>query len=235
MSSKFTQSHSSVMIITLLAAGFVLNMSPVYPQSAGGAATTSTLSAGASGASSTATTSMTTQLIKSDEKLLMQLAQANIIEINSAKLAEEKSKSEQVKALAKKMTEDHTKALDELKQLAQAKGITLPTEPDRQQKLMQNRLSSLTGEKFDKQYVQQVSERVHKDVHKLLLQAGSKAQDMDIKNYATKNLSVIESHQQLVKETSRTMESGSHGKSGSSTGTSSGSGMSEKMAPSYGQ
>ena len=235
MSSKFTQPHASVIMIALLAAGFVLNVSPAYPQSAGGAATTSLPSVGASGASSTATTSMTSQLIKSDEKLLMQLAQANIVEINSAKLAEDKSKSEQVKALAKKMMEDHTKALDELKQLAQAKGITLPTEPDRQQKLMENRLSSMTGEKFDKQYVQQVSERVHKDLHKLLLQAGSKAQDIDIKNYATKNLSVIESHQQLVKETSRTMESSSHGKSGSSTGTSSGSGMGEKMAPSYGQ
>ncbi len=118
MSSKFTQSHAYVMIIALLIAGFILNMSPAYPQNAGGAATTSSPGVGASGASSTATTSMTSQLIKSDEKMLTQLAQANIVEIHSAKLAEEKSKSEQVKALAKKMMEDHTKALDELKQLA---------------------------------------------------------------------------------------------------------------------
>lgn len=233
MSSKFTLPHSSVMMVALLAAGFALNVTPAYPQSAGGAASPSSSGTSASGASSTATTSVTAQLVKADEKLFMQLAQANIIEINSAKLAEEKSKNEQVKILAKKMMDDHTKALDELKQLAQAKGITLPTEPDRQQKMMENRLTSLLGEKFDKQYVQHVSERVHKDQHKLLLQAGSKAQDVDLKNYATKNLSVIESHQQLVKETSRSMESGAHGKS--STGTSSGGGMSEKTAPTYGQ
>jgi len=233
MSSKFTLPHSSVMMIALLAAGVVLNVTPAGAQSAGGAATPSSSGASASGASSTATSSVTAQVIKADEKFFMQLAQANIIEINSAKLVEEKSKNEQVKALAKKMLEDHTKALDELKQLAQAKGITLPTEPDRQQKLLENRLASLSGEKFDKQYVQNVSERIHKDEHKLLLQAGSKAQDSDLKNYATKNLSVVESHQQLVKETSRSMESGAHGKSGA--GASSGGGMSEKTAPAYGQ
>lgn len=232
MSSKYTLPHSSAVMIALLAAGFVLNVTPAYPQSTSGAASTSSSGTSASGASSSAAASISAHLIKADEKLAMQLAQANIIEINSAKLAEEKSKNEQVKVLAKKMLDDHTKALDELKQLAQAKGITLPTEPDRQQKLMENRLASLSGEKFDKQYVQHVSDRIHKDEHKLLLQASSKAQDADLKNYATKNLSVVESHQQLVKETSRSMESGSHGKSGAS---SSGGGMSEKTAPTYGQ
>ena len=131
------------------------------------------------------------------------------------------------------MMDDHTKALDELKQLAQIKGMTLPTEPDRQQKLVENRLTALSGEKFDKQYVEQVAERAHKGEHKLLLQAGAKAQDMELKNYATKTLAVIESHQQLVKDTTRSIESGSHGRSDS--GASSGGGMGEKSPPAYGQ
>jgi putative membrane protein len=163
----------------------------------------------------------------------MQLAQANIAEINTAKLAEQKSKNDQVKTLAKKMMEDHTKALDELKQLAQIKGMTLPTEPDRQQKLVESRLTSLSGEKFDKQYVEQIAERARKGEHKLLLQVGAKAQDMELKNYATKTLAVIESQQQLVKDTSRSIESGSHGKSDS--GASGGGGMNEKSPPAYGQ
>jgi putative membrane protein len=111
--------------------------------------------------------------------------------------------------------------------------MTLPTEPDRQQKIVETRLTSLYGEKFDKQYVEQVAERAHKGEHKLLLQAGAKAQDMELKNYATKTLAVIESHQQLVKDTTRSIESGSHGKSDS--GASSGGGMGEKRAPAYGQ
>ncbi|MEY3571591.1 MAG: hypothetical protein RIQ85_1711, partial [Pseudomonadota bacterium] len=177
--------------------------------------------------------SSTARFSKSDEKLVVQLAQANISEINIAKLAEEKSKNDQVKTLAKKMMDDHSKALDELKQLAQMKGMTLPTETDRQQKLVENRLTALSGEKFDKQYVEQIAERARKGEHKLLLQVGAKAQDMELKNYATKTLAVIESQQQLVKDTSRSIESGSHGKSDS--GASSGGGMREKSRPAYGQ
>ena len=98
---------------------------------------------------------------------------------------------------------------------------------------MESRLTSLSGEKFDKQYVEQIAERARKGEHKLLLQVGAKAQDMELKNYATKTLAVIESQQQLVKDTSRSIESGSHGKSDS--GASSGGGMNEKSPPAYGQ
>ena len=211
----------------------MLNTSLVYPQSADVGVSTNVTNKGSSGASNMGSSSSTARFSKSDEKLVVQLAQANISEINIAKLAEEKSKNDQVKMLAKKMMDDHSKALDELKQLAQMKGMTLPTETGRQQKLVENRLTALSGEKFDKQYVEQIAERARKGEHKLLLQVGAKAQDMELKNYATKILAVIESQQQLVKDTTRSIESGSHGKSDS--GASSGGGMREKSRPAYGQ
>ena len=233
MSSKIVSSYSSVALIALFGGGLMLNTSLVYPQSADVGVSTNVTNKSSSGASNMGSSSSSARFSKSDEKLVVQLAQANISEINIAKLAEEKSKNDQVKTLAKKMMDDHSKALDELKQLAQMKGMTLPTETDRQQKLVENRLTALSGEKFDKQYVEQIAERALKGEHKLMLQVGSKAQDMELKNYATKTLAVIESQQQLVKDTSRSIESGSHGKSDS--GASSGGGMREKSRPAYGQ
>jgi putative membrane protein len=233
MSSKIVSSYSSVALIALFGGGLMLNTSIVYPQSADVGVSTNVTNKSSSGASNMGSSSSSARFSKSDEKLVVQLAQANISEINIAKLAEEKSKNDQVKTLAKKMMDDHSKALDELKQLAQMKGMTLPTETDRQQKLVENRLTALSGEKFDKQYVEQIAERARKGEHKLLLQVGTKAQDMELKNYATKTLAVIESQQQLVKDTSRSIESGSHGKSDS--GASSGGGMREKSRPAYGQ
>ena len=230
MSSKIVSSYSSVALIALFGGGLMLNTSLVYPQSADVGVSTNVTNKSSSGASNMGSSSSSARFSKSDEKLVVQLAQANI---NIAKLAEEKSKNDQVKTLAKKMMDDHSKALDELKQLAQMKGMTLPTETDRQQKLVENRLTALSGEKFDKQYVEQIAERARKGEHKLLLQVGAKAQDMELKNYATKTLAVIESQQQLVKDTSRSIESGSHGKSDS--GASSGGGMREKSRPAYGQ
>jgi putative membrane protein len=122
------------------------------------------------------------------------------------------------------MADDHTKALDELKQLAQAKGVTLPSEPSRQQKAMEKRLSSLSGDKFDKQYLEQVGDRSSKDTHKLLKRASDKAQDTDLKNYASKTLGVVESHQQLAEEAERNLRSSSRGKSGTGSSESGSSG-----------
>lgn len=173
----------------------------------GGTASSSGMSSSESGKSSSSKVS------KDDERLMMQLAQANIAEINAGKLAEQKTSSEQVKSFAKKMVDDHTKALDDLKQIAMNKGVTLPTEPDRQQQAMENKLSALSGEKFDKQYVDQSGSRAHKDTHRLLQRVSSRASDADLKAYASKIMPTVESHQQLAKETSKNLQSTSEGRS----------------------
>lgn len=150
-----------------------------------------------------------------DERLMMQLAQVNIAEINAGKLAEQKSSNDQVKAFAKKLVDDHTKALDDLKQLAMSKGVNLPSEPNRQQQAMENKLSALSGEKFDNQYVDQSGSRAHKETHRLLQRVRSKASDADLKAYANKIMPTIESHQQLAKDTSKNLQSTSEGRSSS--------------------
>lgn len=219
MSSASFKSALPGIVLGLISAAFMLHTLAVYPQSTGGASSATEQGGKSSGASSSAATSA--KLGRADEKLMMQLGEANLAEINAGKLAEEKSKNDQVKSFARKMVDDHTKALDELKQIAQAKGVTLPTEPDRQQKAMEKRLSAMSGEKFDKQYMEQAGERSHRDTHKLLQQASTKAQDADLKNFASKTLGVVESHQQMAKETNKSMGSASQGKSGA--GTTSGS------------
>jgi putative membrane protein len=178
-------------------------------------------SATSSGATSSGTTSTESskssggKVSRADERLMMQLAQANIADINAGKLAEQKSSNDQVKSFAKKMVDDHTKALDDLKQIASSKGVTLPTEPDRQQMAMENKLSALSGEKFDAQYIDQSGSRAHRDTHRLLQRASSRATDPDLKSYASKVMATVESHQQLARDTSKNLQSTSEGKSGS--------------------
>ncbi len=179
-------------------------------------------SAKSSGATSSGATSTESgkssgdKLSRADERLMMQLAQANIAEINAGKLAEQKSNNDQVKSFAKKMVDDHTKALDDLKQIASSRGVTLPTEPDRQQMAMENKLSALSGEKFDSQYIAQSGNRAHRDTHRLLQRVRNRATDPELKSYATQVIATVESHQQLARDTSKNLQSTSEGKSGSS-------------------
>ncbi len=149
-----------------------------------------------------------------DEKMVKQIAESHLAEINAGKLAQDKASSDEVKSFAKKMVDDHTKALDDLKQLAQSKGVTLPTEPSREQMAQEKKLQALSGEKFDRQYLQQAGDRAHKETHRLLQRAASRAEDTDLKNYASKAVGTVETHQQMAKETSRNLKSTSEGKSG---------------------
>ncbi len=208
----------------LLGASLLSHSLAVYPQdkseqpsasqpkesSAGESSGASTRESGASSAQSGASAS---KVSSNEEKMIRQLAEANMAEINTGKLAQDKAQSSEVKSFAKKMVDDHTKALDDLKQLAQSKGVTLPTEPNKQQMEVEQKLQALSGEKFDRQYMKQAGDRAHKQTHQLL-QKAAKADDTDLKNYATKTMPAVEGHQQMAKETERSLKASSTGKSG---------------------
>jgi putative membrane protein len=179
-------------------------------------------SSGASSATTTRESGITTEqsagassskLNDRDTTMFKQIAESHLAEISAGKLAEEKASSNEVKSFAKKMVDDHTKALDDLKQLAQSKGVTLPTEANSQHMAAEKRLRALSGAKFDQQYMQQAGDRAHKDTHRLLQRAASRAEDTDLKNYASKAAGTVETHQQMAKETSRNLKSSAEGKS----------------------
>lgn len=161
--------------------------------SAGMSGSTGTGAAAAqSGSGATASGSGT--LGKGDQKILMDMARANIAEIEAGKLAQSKSQNDQVKSYAQQMIDDHSKALTELQQLAQAKGVTLPTEPDAKHKAMAAKLEKMNGEAFDKAYMAQAGLQDHKRMHSKLMSDQKRAKDPDVKAAATKMAPVVEQH-----------------------------------------
>lgn len=58
-------------------------------------------------------------LNKADQKIVMDMARANMAEIEAGKLAVSKTQNAEVKTFAQQMIDDHTKALNDVKQLAQ--------------------------------------------------------------------------------------------------------------------
>jgi predicted outer membrane protein len=133
-------------------------------------------------------------LAKADQKILMDMARANISEIEAGKMAQSKSQNDQVKSFAQQMIDDHSKALTELQQLAQSKGVTLPTEPDAKHKAMAAKLDKLSGDAFDKAYMAQAGLQEHKKVHSMLMSDQKRAKDPDVKAAAAKMAPVVEQH-----------------------------------------
>lgn len=156
-------------------------------QSSSGSSATAT-GATASGATTSGS------LSKDDQKILMDMARANIAEIEAGKLAQTKSQNDQVKSFAQQMIDDHSKALNEAQQVAQAKGVTLPTEPDSKHKQMAAKLEKMSGETFDKNYMAQAGLSDHKKVLAMLKKNAQRAKDPDVKALAEKMTPVVEQH-----------------------------------------
>lgn len=154
-----------------------------------------TSSMGASGAGqSAAGTATGAKLSAGDEKILKDMAMANMAEVEGGKLAQSKSQSSEVKAFAQQMIDDHTANLNEVKALAQARGVTLPTEPDAKHKAMAAKLEKMSGDAFDKAYMKQAGVQDHKTVHAKLVAASKKAKDPEVKALVDKTEPVVAQH-----------------------------------------
>lgn len=182
---------------------------------------------GASDSSAGAGKAASGKLSKGDQNIMRELAYANLSEIETGKIALNQSKNEQVRSFAQKMIDDHTQAQKDLEQLAQSKGVTLPTEPDKKHQAAAKKLGSLEGEKFDKQYLSQGGMRDHRNTHKLLQRAQTRATDSDLKALVAKMEPIVSEHLTMAQDASgaKSSASGSMGAAGTSA-TSSGSGSS---------
>ncbi|NHZ96762.1 DUF4142 domain-containing protein [Massilia sp. CCM 8734] len=141
---------------------------------------------------------------------------ANMAEIEAARTAQGKSQDDQVKKYAQQMIDDHTKALGEVQQLAQTKGVTLPSTLDRAHKAKVDKLAALSGDAFDLAYMAQAGVAEHKKTHSMLSKAQGRAKDPDIKALVTRMTPTVEQHLNAAKEL--------HGNKSKATG-SSGAGM----------
>jgi len=139
----------------------------------------------------------TSKLSMSDQRFVKNAAQGNKAEVELGRLASERGSSDTVKQLGQKMVADHGKASDELAQLAQHRGVMLPTGLDAKHKRLYDRLAKLSGDQFDREWVKDMARDHDKDV-KAFQKEAQKAKDPDVKGWAAKTLPVIQQHQQQV-------------------------------------
>jgi putative membrane protein len=145
------------------------------------------------------------KLAREDRDFLEKAAHAGHTEVEGSKLALTKATSPEVKEFAQQMVDDHTKAADELKRLAEAKGVNLPTEPALAQKAKLKVLSARSGDGFDRDYAEEVGVKAHGDTVRLFQKAAQGAQDADVKSFAQKTLPTLQRHLQMAQALHTTM------------------------------
>jgi putative membrane protein len=167
-----------------------------------------------SGTSSTAATGMTgmtgatgmsgatSSMDPADNDFMTKAAQGGLSEVNMGNMAASKATNADVKAFGNRMVTDHSKANDELKQLAATKGVVLPGDVSAEQKKTMDSMSSKNGKDFDKAYMDDMVKDHEKDV-KEFEKASKSAKDADLKAWATKTLPTLQEHLKMAKDTQK--------------------------------
>jgi len=140
------------------------------------------------------------KLDRSDRKMLEDLAQANMAEVDAGKMALEKAQSAEVKKFAQQMVDDHGSSLADVQALARAKNVTLPDGPGAMAKTKAMALKALSGNMFDKEYAKRAGVGDHESTVKLLQKVQKDAKDSDLKALAGKMLPAVEHHLDMAKQ-----------------------------------
>jgi putative membrane protein len=137
-----------------------------------------------------------------DKKFLQDAAMGGISQVAMGKLAAEKGSSDAVKQYGQKMVDDHSKANDELKQVAGAQSITIPDTLDSKHQSRIDKLSKLSGAAFDNAYTKAQVKDHEEDVRAFQDEAQN-GNNAAVKDFANKTLPTLQEHLTMAKDLSK--------------------------------
>jgi putative membrane protein len=126
-------------------------------------------------------------------------ALGGMAEVEFGRLAEQKAQSDAVRDFARRMVEDHSKANDELKPLAEAAEIPLPDELDPEHQAMRDKLEAAEGAAFDLAYIEgQVADHL-KAVQTFEWEV-AQGQDAALQGFAKEKLPTLMEHLRMAQD-----------------------------------
>lgn len=172
---------------------------------AGGAGASAT--GGTAGGGTTATTGtgnpaditafMATFATMQDPVFLMTAASSNLLEIQSGRMALQKSTNADVKKFGQMMIDHHTKATQEMQTVATPLGVTLPQIMMPVHQAMADKLAAKSGKDFDEEYMDMMETAHQMDI--AMFEVKSKAAEAPaVKAFATKTLPMLRSHRSMA-------------------------------------
>jgi putative membrane protein len=147
---------------------------------------------------------------ETDANAMKKLAEANLGEIEAGKLAADKAQSAQVKQFGQRMVDDHSKMLDQVKQLARSKGVDLPGTPAMEERGRMLALRMKSGQDFDKEYMADMVKDHEKDVQETA-DLARQVSDPQLKSAIEQAHGKIQEHLAMAKQIAGSQGSASGG------------------------
>jgi putative membrane protein len=133
-------------------------------------------------------------LSTADQELMMQVAKGGMMQLEVSKVAAESVTNAQVRKLAESEVEEQTGLSAKLKEIAQAKGITLPSTPDAATQALITKMKAMSGAELDRFYVQESGVTGHQQLDKVMSSVKSGAKDAGLKSLAAAAHPLVKTH-----------------------------------------
>lgn len=130
---------------------------------------------------------------QSDIEFMENAARGGLMEVEMGKIAVNRAQDPQVVSFAQRMISDHSKVNASLDQLASAKGVTLPAQVSAKQKAEMEKVSALSGPRFDRAYMLMMVNDHENDVREFT-RAAQSAKDPDVRKFAADTVPILNEH-----------------------------------------
>jgi putative membrane protein len=129
------------------------------------------------------------------------VANSDLFEIESGKLAQKMAQSDAVKTAASQIVTDHTKSSQELEAMTKAAGITFqkPTTLDAKHQQLLDQLSKVDQNGFDAAF-SQAQVQAHQEAISIFKSYSSGGDQPELKQFAAKGVPVLEQHLQMFQQ-----------------------------------
>jgi len=133
---------------------------------------------------------------KASQKFITEAIQGNLAEIAVGKLAQQKGQSDGVRSFGAQLVSDHTAANDKAMSVAQSMGVSPPSEPNKKQKTVYDRLSKLSGENFDREFAKAMVDDHKNDIREFEKEA--KKKNDPAAEFANQTLPTLRKHLEMA-------------------------------------
>jgi putative membrane protein len=137
---------------------------------------------------------------KATQTFTMAAASGNLLEVESSRIALEKSQNQDVKSFAQMMIDDHTKVGEQMKTTLQTAGLPPPADklmPKHQDVV--DKLKQTGANKFDGQYIA-AQLKAHDEAINLFSSYAKNGDNAELKQFAQATLPSLEKHKTAVED-----------------------------------
>ena len=142
---------------------------------------------------------------QNDQNFMKKAAQDNLAEVQTAKWVEQKTNDPAIRKYAQDLRTDHSNAQQQLKQVAQQAGVTLPTSPTEEDIAKLDQLKKLSGKQLDSAFVKNEL-KDHQEGIKSFDTEIATSHDPAVKDFAEMVLPHLQDHMRIGEDLAGNMD-----------------------------